>query len=275
MGVMDDGLFRKIVDDFAGIAERNHFEGRMTFCNMGELFIFPDVIEKIAYVLGKGLKMYIQTNAALLSKALVDRLLATGYRDSILISCHGVTPQVYRKIMGLDASKTLANIDYLIAHYPKDKIGIQAIPYRWPRGEAKRVRRYWKNKGVSVRMPLPNNRAGLLPELGEVHRKSLVGCRTGRPMGEMVICFNGDVVLCCNDMAQEEVVGNLRQSSVTEVWNGSPFLERIEEIYCGKPSSENFICKRCEFGEDSRGLIHRALKNFRHELRKAFLVYIW
>jgi len=275
MGMMDESLFVKIIDDFSHLSKIYKFNGNVIFCNMGELFFTKDVIERIKYVLKSGLRFNIQTNAALMSDIMVDRLLESGFSGAITISCHGISPDVYQHVMGLDIRATLKNIDYLISRYPKNRIQIQAIPHEWPKGEARRVRNYWQRKGIALRMPLPNNRGGLLPSIKTRCKKALVGCRAGRPLGEMVVCFNGDVILCCNDMGQQEIVGNLARNTIEEVWNGDAFLNRIEKIYCGKASDYDFICKMCEFGQESNSEISRLIRNVRYSLKRFMLTRIW
>ena len=154
MGIMDENLFIKIIDDFSKISRANHFRGHVLFCNMGELFVHPNIaLDRMKYVINSGLDFDIQTNAALLFPNVIEQLKDSGFNRSILISFHGISPNVYSQIMGLEVSKTLNNIDYLSHHYPKDKILIQSIPFHWPKGEAKHIRSYFHNKGIKVRMP--------------------------------------------------------------------------------------------------------------------------
>ena len=276
MGIMDEQLFIKIINDFSELSKDNHFQGHCLFCNMGELFVYPELAaERLRYVISMGLAIDIQTNAALLYPQVVDLLKESGFKGSITISCHGISAPVYKRIMGLDIGKTLKNIDYLLENYPREKIGIQSIPYHWPRGEAKLVRSYFGRKGISVRMPLPNSRAGLVPELTSGAKQALVGCNAGRPLTEMVICFNGDVLLCCNDMGQQEVAGNLQRHSIEEVWNGEAMCKKISQIYGGTPSPDDFLCRKCEFGVISTSPVHRFIKNVRYETRKLFLTHLW
>jgi radical SAM protein with 4Fe4S-binding SPASM domain len=272
MGVMDENLFTKIINEFVELSKANHFRGHVIFCNMGELFVRPAMaVDRMNYVIQSGLDFDIQTNAALLHPSVLDRLKKSGFKGSIVISFHGISPNIYKDSMGLDITTTLKNIDYLLQNYPREKIGIQSIPYHWPRGEAGRIRAYFSSRGIHVRMPLPNNRAGLIPDIAVHRKKRLIGCTAGRPLGEMVVLFNGDVVLCCNDMAQEEIVGNLKKSSIEEVWNGEIMLDKISRIYFGKSSPENFICKKCEFGATSRSVFSRLIKNMNYEIRKFVL----
>jgi len=276
MGVMEETLFTKIIDDFSLLSRNNHFRGHVLFCNMGELFIYPEITaDRIKYVIRRGLDFDIQTNAALLAPEVFDRLRETEFAGSITISLHGISPRVYQESMGLDLAKTLKNIDYLSQNYPKEKIGIQSIPYHWPKGEARRIHSYFRRKGIRVRMALPNNRAGLLPQIAGHKHRTLNGCTANRPLGEMVICYNGDVVLCCNDMGQQEIIGNVKKNTIQEVWNGETMLDRISQIYCGTPSPENFLCRKCEFGITSKSLLNRFIRNIRHETVKFALTHLW
>ncbi len=276
MGMMEAELFRKIVDEFSLIARSHTIRGHILFCNMGELFIDPDIFEKISYVLKAGLELVIQTNAFLLSPDYTDRLISIGFKGPIYISCHGVTPGVYKNVMGLDINKTLNNIDYLSKHYPKELIQIRAISFHWPVGEALKVRRYWKEKNMRVKIFLPNSRTGLVPDCASWKYKypgnKLRGCKKTLPLRDMVVAFNGDAVLCCEDMGRKVVLGNLKERSIQDVWNSEHARDILEKIFSGRPSGDDFICKHCEFGVSTpfRKII-KSLDNEWHRLLKCHI----
>ncbi|MEK7841899.1 MAG: SPASM domain-containing protein, partial [Deltaproteobacteria bacterium] len=191
----------------------------------------------------------------LLTPDRIDRLVTMGVKVPIYISCHGITPSVYKYIMGLDIDKTLNNIDYLIKHYPEGLIQIRAISYNWPIGEVLRVKRYWKEKNIPVKIFLPNSRTGLVNNCSSWKLKypgnKLKGCKKTLPLRDMVVAFNGDVLLCCEDMGREIVMGNLKENSIHEVWNSAKAIDILEKVFLGKPSDDNFICKECEFGKST------------------------
>lgn len=263
MGYMEEGLFRRIVDEFAEIKRLHNVRGHVIFCYMGELFVDPDIFWKIGYVLKSGLMLVIQTNAYLLTPEKTDRLIETGFRGEIYVSCHGITPAVYRNVMGLDIGPVLRNVDYLLGRYPRHFVKIRAIPHDWPVGEVLRVKGYWKKRGVSVKIFLPNSRTGLLPRLSRWSLKyagtSLRGCKKDLPIRDMVIAYNGDVVLCCEDMARKVILGNVRGRSLQEVWNSERAREVLGQIYQGHPGSDDLICKSCEFGRSTTA--RRLVKN--------------
>ena len=47
-------------------------------------------------------------------------------------------------------------------------------------------------------------------------------------------------------MAREVIMGNLNESTIDEVWNGSRFEKCLRSIYLDDNLPSNFICKRCE-----------------------------
>ena len=118
--------------------------------------------------------------------------------------------------MGLDFDITIKNIEYLISHYPKKMVHIRAIPYEWPLGEVLKVKRYWKERNVPVKIFLPNSRTGLLDNCASWNLKypgnKLKGCKKTLPLRDMVISSNGDVVLCCEDMARKVILGNVKRA---------------------------------------------------------------
>ena len=271
-GLHGEGLFRRIVDEFAEIKRRHNVRGHVVFCYMGELFVDPDIFWKIEYVLKSGLELVIQTNAYLLTPEKTDRLIETGYQGEIYVSCHGITPEVYRNVMGLDIDPVLRNIDYLLGRYPRSHVKIRAIPHDWPVGEVLRVKGYWKKRGVSVKIFLPNSRTGLLPALSGWSMKysgnRLRGCKKDLPIRDMVIAYNGDVVLCCEDMARKVILGSVRERSLQEVWNSERALEVLGQIYQGHPSGDDFICKSCEFGRSTTS--RRLVKNLDNSYHRIF-----
>ena len=272
MGYMDESLFRRIIDEFAEIKREFGVRGHVIFCYMGELFVDPDIFWKIEYVLKSGLVLVIQTNAYLLTPEKTDRLTETGFRGEIYVSCHGITPDVYRNVMGLEIAPVLRNVDYLLSRYPRHLVKIRAIPHEWPLGEVLRVKRYWRERGVSVKIFLPNSRTGLLPGLSRWSLKyagdQLKGCKKDLPIRDMVIAYNGDVVLCCEDMARKVILGNVRDRTLREVWNSDRALEVLGQIYEGRSSADDFICKRCEFGRSTT--TRRLVKNLDSTVHRIF-----
>jgi MoaA/NifB/PqqE/SkfB family radical SAM enzyme len=269
MGRMEDDLFRRLIREFAEIKAQYPIRGHVIFCNMGEALIDPQVIEKLSFVRSNGLPVILQTNAALLTPEKTDRLLESGFDGPIHISFHGITPSVYETIMGLPYEKTLANIHYLTSKY--SQVNIRAYAFHWPLGEAARVKRYWRSRGVPVAIGIPNSRASLVTATEGLSLKYpgrwLRGCRKGEPLRDMIVSFDGQTVLCCEDMGRRATLGNVRDQSLLEVWNSAQAEKVLDHLYGGGwGKKDGFLCRGCQFGLSTP--FRRLMKNLDNEWQR-------
>jgi pyruvate-formate lyase-activating enzyme len=270
MGFMAEDLFKRLIDEFAEVKARHDIRGHVIFCNMGELFMDPEVFWKLAYVKEKGLTNVIQTNAALLTPQKLKKLKECGYEGDVFVSCHGVSKEVYERIMGLPYDKAMANIIHLLENYDRNKISLRTFAHNWPKGEGQKVKEYWARHGMKVRVRIPNARTGLLGKLVGSKLKYpgpwLKGCKKTLPFRDMVITFDGQAILCCEDMARKTNLGDLNTHSLLEVWN-SPQAEKIMDHMHGGGwgKKDDFICRTCEFGLSTQ--FRRLVKNLANQSR--------
>lgn len=246
MGFMQWNLYTDIIDDYEQMMKKYGFEGNLSYCQMGEPFILRGISKWVKYAIEKGIYVYFNTNASLLSRSLVDSLIDIGFNGRFNISFHGIYKDTYKKVMGIDFDKTLRNIDYLLTKYPNHKVTVNAIPFKWQPNEKENLLKFWNKKGVKVTISKPLSRSGLSSNIKTVRRGRIYGCQTERVFYQMVISFNGDVLLCCHDMAREVIVGNVINSGVEEIWNGKYFSDILNKIYFDSNLPQDFICKNCE-----------------------------
>ncbi|HLA28913.1 MAG TPA: radical SAM protein [Syntrophales bacterium] len=250
MGFMSWDLYTKILDDYKQLMDRYNFTGVLGYCQMSEPFILKDIARWVKYAMDKKLRVYFNTNASLLSPAIVDSLVEIGFNGFFNISFHGITRETYENIMHLDYDSAMNNIEHLLKKFPPINIRINAVCFGWGANEEKKIRSFWKSKGISAIISKAQSRTGLVAELNTVSRRRIAGCGTERVFYEMVVSFNGDVLLCCNDMAREVIIGNLNDVSIEDVWNGDQFVKILQGIYNDRNLPLDFICKRCEESED-------------------------
>jgi pyruvate-formate lyase-activating enzyme len=104
-GFMDFGLYKKVIDDAADIGIRNIIPNVW-----GEPLLHPKFVEMVQYAKDKGFFVEFTTNGYLLDEAMGRKLLKTGV-DSIIISFHGLTPEGYKRIHGVDGfHKVIGNV---------------------------------------------------------------------------------------------------------------------------------------------------------------------
>ena len=66
------------------------------------------------------------------------------------------------------------------------------------------------------------------------------------PFYTMVVNANGDVTACCVDWNKNTCVGNLKNASVAEIWNGHAFRE-FRRMHLENRRHENASCRNCTY----------------------------
>lgn len=272
MGRMKKDLYEKILDDYKALTEYYSVKGNVTFCTMAEPFADECVLERADSVLRRGFKLYFNTNASMMFPYYVDALLGMGFKGRFVLNIPAVSPEIYTRLTGLNIENTLANAEYLIQHYSRDKIVAEVNVVDQSLKELCRVRDYWKARNIKVDWILPNSRAGLLAPFSSRQPPKVMVCSSGRPLKQMVVTFEGEVLLCCQDMGRKCVVGKLTNQSVAEVWNGDMFRGILEKIYLPPYDGLDLICRDCIYALSASSIFTRLSKNIRYETRKAFRV---
>ena len=73
-------------------------------------------------------------------------------------------------------------------------------------------------------------------------KKRKVTCR--KPWWRMSVQWDGTVVPCCLDYNNKLVLGNVKDQTLTEIWNGPRMKELRREFLSGKVT--NPLCKDCD-----------------------------
>ncbi len=252
--------YRTIIDDLGILAEIYGYTPLLTYCYMGEPFLAEDLGRYIHYARQKKIKVYLNTNASPMTPAKVDNLLKSGFDGKIHISVHGATPSTYERITGLNYEQTLHHIQYLLSKYDRGKVVIRGVNDGWPVEEVTRWHEIWEPKGVQVEYLKPISRCGSVKRL--FHGASdaqgairLYGCKFNHPLVEMVVLFNGQAVMCCQDMGREVNWGNVLVDGIEAVWNGPIRRRLVEKLYNGELIEGDFICRRCEQALHLAGMV--------------------
>lgn len=86
------------------------------------------------------------------------------------------------------------------------------------------------------------NRAGVLLE-----RDSSVKQRACfEPTGKLVINWNGDVLLCCNDYYAKYIFGNIKKVSILEAWNNKDFNNYRNILKENGGRTKIDLCENCD-----------------------------
>ena len=229
-GKMEWDLFRKIVDESA-----HHRVRRISPYLMNEPFVDRDIFHRIRYIneANPRAKVIITTNGSLLTPAVVEQILDLGEGlHELAISVQGIDPEAYEKTMrgGLKFDRTMANVEHLLAEMRRRQTTRPALWITMVDTEvidARKAVEYWRSRGVNARYTMLENRGGNIADAHSyAHHEAMdyfSDCT--RLFKQAYIKFNGDLVLCCTDYEAKIILGNIRDKSLYEVWNGEVATE--------------------------------------------------
>jgi radical SAM protein with 4Fe4S-binding SPASM domain len=253
---MEFSLFRKIID------EAEEFLEFAVPYGLGEPLLNPEIFDMISYCKKKGIPAGISTNATILNEEISHRLIDSGL-DYIIFAFDGATRETYEAYRkGASYDKVRANIHCFlrVKRERRSKIfcAVQMVMLRNNYMEAKALTRMWKQEGVAIRIKKDeiHNEGSAIPGSTKSHLPVVHPCyHLWR--GPMFIHQDGTTYPCCY-IIPEEPIGNIRQSTLRELWNSEKFI-RLREAHLRGDLREFPSCLKCPA---ARPLLPVALGSF-------------
>lgn len=245
VGYMDFGLFKKIVDDAAKIGVK-----RILPFVLGEPLMHPQFVEMIRYIKSKDLGFHLITNGGLLTPKLAEAILSAGVTsaDYITFSQLGFSKEVHEKVMrGIQHDRVVENLHSLVnLRKQKGMSGpvIETVFYSIPQNqhELQSFLEYWGKfvdhaiyGGTAVEAFISQK----LPTRPKDRTCTMIWER-------MAVLWNGDVAICGEDMDGKYLIGNMRDSSIQEVWQGEKMVE-YQKLHKKGLFNQIPICEFCDW----------------------------
>jgi len=248
MGTMDMNLYKKIIDNCAKLNIKT-----ITLSFFGEPFLDKTIIEKIKYAKQKGMDVGFYSNASLLNEELSKGII-NARLDSITISSDGATKETYEKIRkNLKFEVTKKNVLGLINTKKKlnkknPKVNLVLVELEENKREIKQFYKYWKGKVDGINIINMRNWANEIQKKGTKESFHFNKKISRKPCvliwSKMVVDWNGDVVLCCDDWNHSTVLGNLKNQTIEEIWKGEK-LRKIREAHIKGEFYKVPLCSCC------------------------------
>jgi radical SAM protein with 4Fe4S-binding SPASM domain len=245
LGLMDFNLYTKLID------EASHFVYDINLHHRGEPTLHPRLSEMIRYAKEKGLSVKLHTNGTTLTDRLSRRLIASGL-DLISFSFDGYEAGEYERTRkGARFNRTSENIRRFLSlkaetggSRPKTVMEImELIPDRTP----VEVRSSFVNDMTRCGLDrlivkMPHNWGGSV-DMKSFQASSYTPCTF--PWHALVVLWDGHVGPCPHDFFGKLKLGNVREQSLRDIFNGTP-MRLLREAMRSGPESLCSPCRECD-----------------------------
>ena len=245
-GLMDEALFEKIANE---IEKHNDVVKRIALYRDGEPLLDKRLAKKVFMLKERQIdRVGISTNAALLTQEKAESLLLGGI-DEVLLSVDSLQPMTYEKIrVGLNFDEVMLNCLRFIELRDSIKsdcqVWVRMIRQESNKDEWPEFEKFWRSKLRETDRVDYRNLHNWGSQL--VNFRPVVRAETAKPCialwSLMVIFANGDVPMCNVDYNNKQPLGNVRDSSIADLWRGVEQNRRREMHFGGKREG---ICNGC------------------------------
>lgn len=212
-GDMDFETFKNIIDRCPHVKTLLPYQ-------WGEPLLSPILFDCITYAKNRGIRVMLTTNGTLLSESICEKLIRSGL-DRLTVSFEG-DMETMAAIRGVDPNRIIKNAEQFKA------LCIQrGSPCQLDLSMVVDENTESKIDAFTELFRELADRVQLIPRF--VSAKRTQPCRE-LWRGVLVVLSNGDVTLCCADQEGRAVVGNVKDKSPHELFNG-PELRRIRALH--------------------------------------------
>ncbi|MGB8951067.1 MAG: radical SAM protein [Candidatus Aminicenantales bacterium] len=245
-GYMDFELFKKIID------EARHFVFDVHLLHRGESLLHPDFFKMVKYAHEAGIVTRFHTNGTLLDEARSYQLIEAGL-DQFAFSFDGFDKETYERIrVNANFEKTVGNIVRFLEvkkrlHSRKPVTLVELIHFPELSGTAARAKReeFLKNfKGLPLDRIVIKEMHNWAGEIGPIQRQRKYSPCTFLWQA-LIIFWDGSVLPCTQDFHGAYILGNLKESTIAQIWNGEKMV-RLREKIVRREVEDMPTCSACD-----------------------------
>lgn len=261
-GMLEEEMYKKTIDELADTLLY------LIFYFQGEPYLHPKFFELVKYAHDKGLYTATSTNAHYLTDERARRTVESGL-DRLIISIDGTTQDVYQQYrIGGKLEKVLEGTRNIIKW--KKKLGsktphtiFQFLVVKPNEHQIEEVKKIAKEMGVdevglkTAQIYDYEEGSDLIPTIDKYSRykkensgqysiKNELVDHCWKMWHSCVITWDGLVVPCCFDKDAEYRMGDMKQQSFKELWEGESYKSFRASLI--KSRNEIEMCKNCTEG---------------------------
>jgi radical SAM protein with 4Fe4S-binding SPASM domain len=261
-GNLKQDLFHRVIDELGDTL------WSLTFYFQGEPYINPAFLDMVAHANERGIYTITSTNGHFLDEDRAERTVRSGLRR-LIISIDGTdqaTYSAYRREGELD--KVIAGAERIVKWKRLLKSATPHVVFQFlvvkpNEHQIPEVRALAKRVGVddlwlkTAQVYDPHDDHPLIPTQDHYSRyrraadgswnvKNALRSECWRMWRGCVITWDGRVVPCCFDKDAHHVLGNLRNSSFSDLWRGDAYRDFRSALLTSRSSIE--MCRNCSEG---------------------------
>ena len=256
-GDMDPELFKRIIDEYFQESPDAARTSELSFTHFGESLLHEQFEELIAYAVSKGCsRTLLSINPLMLTDDTADRLLRCGL-SRIHISLDGHDDATFEHIRGVRKAysksverleKFLHKAERLRPNRPLIRLGMINFPEN--AASIERLKAVWESHpGIdefwSKQFTVWSGQVESVNRLVDYKPSDRYVITCSFPWLSMTVLWDGRVVPCCSDHDGIYVYGDLKQSTLSQIWRAEPISRLREEFLSGTVT--NKLCANCDY----------------------------
>lgn len=235
-GFISEAIWKKAIDEIASWENNTN----VALHGAGEALLHKDFLKILAYAASKkSISVGFLSNGALLTPALAKAIMETDIAW-IGFSVEGAEADKYKKYRGTDLEKIETAIETLLALRQGDRPTVFVNMVALPDLDTEKFISRWIDSldEVKVSTYRPVGHRDFLNT--KIER---VPCRQLDEM--LVVAWDGQTVLCCEDIWADMVIGRFPEQSLYELWHSSS-MEKVRKLHKDGKYHEIAICANCD-----------------------------
>jgi len=240
---IDYELFKKVIDEC-----RSYSIYSIRLSWRGESLLHPRLIDMVSYAKESGIKeVSFLTNGEHLTLEMIDGLINNGL-DWVTVSFDGLY-DTYEKIRApLKFDETVAKLKLLKRRKKelgsaKPVVKVQSI---WPAisNDPSKYYDFMSDIVDEVAFNPIKKKEYYYWHDKEMYKEDFV---CPKPWQRIMVTASGNIVPCIADVYEEEILGNIRDTTIFDVWHGDK-LNELRRKHLEKDRFKFEICARCQLG---------------------------
>jgi radical SAM protein with 4Fe4S-binding SPASM domain len=236
---MEWKLYKKIIDEVAGKVVAIRLSLR------GEPSLHKNFIEAVSYAKNSGIKeVSVLTHGGKLNPIYFEKLVKAGI-DWITISIDGLDHVYERVRKPLKFNSLLENIRKINEYKTRNNLKKPVIKIQgvWPAITESGVEKYYNTFSPYVDLVAFNPLIDYLSKDTQIEYLENFACP--QQYQRLVIGADGLVMKCSNDEENTEILGDINQNTVHEIWHGDK-MKQIRKLQMEpRGFMESSVCRKC------------------------------